>query len=173
MYREFTAVALFALAGLAHADEPVDWKVYAFSAAPRDVALFYLSSDIVRAGGKVQVWIKALEVKKLEADSNIKTETVLKNTTVLLLKAYQPPVGSIAPLTKDQVTMITAYEQMADVGSIAPRAKILYEIDCAEKLVRVLSTVLSMHSDNTVRPWEHVAPETPLAALSKLTCKPS
>ena len=171
MYKMFAAVALLTFAGLTHADDMVDWKIYSLTGDAKE-ALFYLSSDIVRTGGNVQVWMKALEVKKLDTDGSLKNEEVLKKTAFLLTTAYQPPLGTVTPLTKDQVTLITAYEVMADVNLYPSKAKILYEIDCALKLIRVLSIITPTHSDSITRPWEHVPPESPPATLSKLTCKP-
>jgi hypothetical protein len=171
MNRIFTAAALLAFAGLTHADGPIDWKVYAFTAkTPTDVML-YLSNDVVRTGDHVRVWMKALSMKKMEEDQTF--NKVIGNTAQLLGHSYQPPLGTVTTLTKDQVLMITAYEQIADMNTVVPNAKILYEIDCAQKMVRTLSIVTPTKSYNTVSPWDFVAPESPLADLSKLTCKAS
>jgi hypothetical protein len=80
-------------------------------------------------------------------------------------------MGTVMTLTKDQVMMVTAYEQMADEGSIPAKMKMIYEIDCAQKLFRVLSIFTDTVSDSTIRPWLHVPAKSPPAALSKLTCK--
>lgn len=172
MYRKFGATALLAFAGLSHADGTADWKLYAFSATKPQTAMFYLSSEIVRTPGHVQVWMKALDIKKLNGFNDAKSPA-LEKTKTLLRNDYAPPLGTVTTLTKDRVIMITAYEQLADLGTITPSLKILYEIDCSQRLTRVLSVSTPTVSSDVSLGWEHIPPETTLETLSKLTCKSS
>lgn len=172
MYTKFTAGGLLVLAGLAHADGPADWKVYGFTDAKPPTVLFYLSSEIVRTPGHVQVWIKALETKKLNGFNDVKSPAIEKTVT-LLRNAYAPPLGTVTTLPKDQIPMITTYEQLADLGTITPSLKILYEIDCSQRLTRVLSVSTATVSSDVALQWEHIPPETTIETLSKLTCTPS
>jgi hypothetical protein len=86
---------------------------------------------------------------------------------------YRPPLGSVITLTKDTAVMITAYEQLADLGTITPSFRILYEVDCSQRLTRVLSVSIPTASSNVALQWEHIPPETTIETLSKLTCNPS
>jgi hypothetical protein len=173
MYRMFTAAALLVVAGLTHADDALDWKMYAFSAS--DDAMFYLSSDIERKGDHVQVWVKALAVKKLNTVApgpGADTKTLVDSVARLVAQKYEPPMATVSKVPPDQFLMIMTYEQMADAGLVDPSLKILYEIDCSKKLSRTLSVITPTQSLNATLPWEHVPPESTLATLTKLTCKP-
>lgn len=170
-----TTLALVACTSSAAAlDAPADWKLFAFSGTPTPVALFYLDSEIVRTPGHVQVWIKTLSVRKLNSDHTSKSE-VIQNTAKLSIQGYVPPVGTLTKLTAEEIQNLTLFEQLADEGSITPTLRILFEIDCRQKLTRTLSIIGSKPSasDNRAREWEHVPPESNLETLSKLTCKPT
>jgi hypothetical protein len=171
MYRTFTAAALLTFAGLAHADDALDWKLYALSASSPSDALFYLSSDIVRKGDHVQVWVKALSIKRLNAV--VPSPELRDPIKRLVAEKYVPPIASIAKTPPEEFPMIIVYEQLADAGVVEPNVKMLIEIDCAQKLYRMLSIVTPTKSGGIVTPWDHVAPESAIATLTELTCKPS
>src|SRR6267142_3330193 len=153
LHRYLIAACLL-LAGLAHADGPADWKVYGFTTAKPQTVLFYLSSEIVRTPGHVQVWMKSLDTKKLEGFFNDTKSPALEKTVTLWRNAYAPPLGTVITLSKDLAAMITAYEQLADLGTITPSLKILYEIDCSQRLTRVLSASTPTASSDVALQWE-------------------
>jgi hypothetical protein len=184
MYREFTATALLGLAtSLAHADGPADWKAYAFSATKPQALMFYLNNEIVRTGDHVQVWMKALEVQKMDAVNasfvgstkpghTLQAETPSITKSIKLVEqGYSPPYASAVTLNTNQLHNIIVYEQVADEALIPATMKILYEIDCTKRLARGLSIQLPTIGDSKVRDWEPIPPESTIDILSKLTCK--
>jgi hypothetical protein len=178
MYRTFIAAVLLTCTCLATADGSAVWRLYAFAKPTnQQAALFYLESEIVRTPGPghVQVWIKALDVVKIEAAIGKKSAAIDK-TADLIVAGYKPPLGTVSNLTSNQVLMIVAYEQVADQATVTPTVRILYEIDCAQKQIRILSLMADKPTagENEPRswPWQHVAPET-TETLTKLVCRPS
>jgi hypothetical protein len=167
----FAAALLFA--GIAHADGPADWKVYGFTSTKPQAVMFYLNSEIVRTPEHVQVWTKSLDTKKLEGFFNDVKSPAFDKTVTLWRNGYTPPLGTVFPLSKERAAMITSYEQLADLATITPSLRILYEIDCSQKLTRVLSVITPAESLDMVRHWEHIPPESTIETLSKLTCTPS
>ena len=128
-----------------------------------------------RKGDHVLVWAKALPTEKLNTmDAPVEGEVkkMVDSIGRLISQGYQPPLATIKPMQQQQLLMTITYEQMADAGLVDPAIKILYEIDCGQKLVRTLSIMTSTVSNSTVAQWEHIAPESTLATLRKLTCKP-
>jgi hypothetical protein len=73
MRRKLFALAVaftMCIAAAAQSTSP-DWKLYTFTATKKQVALFYLDSELVRTPpGHVQVWVKGLDYAKLEKASN-------------------------------------------------------------------------------------------------------
>jgi hypothetical protein len=174
MYRMFIAVGLLCT-GLAAADGSTVWRLYAFSKLPKEVALFYLESEVVRTPGHVQVWTKALDAAKVEADNHGKKTAALSQTAELLLKGYKPPLSTVTDLTSDQVMTVILFERVADQATVTPTVRILYDIDCAQKQFRMLSMLMNNPTgrENQPSPWQHVPPESAIETLTKLVCRPT
>jgi len=73
----------------------------------------------------------------------------------------------------DQATNFSAFEEIADIASIEPSARICYEIDCAKIMLRELSVQIvnvgwKSASTHGVSEWHYLAPETNGARLQKI-----
>jgi hypothetical protein len=78
-------------------------------------------------------------------------------------------------LNFDQVLAITTYEVIADRAYLQPLARMLFELNCSERLFRQLSMSLNPPgeqsvSSETTGEWKHVPPEGNNADLLKLVC---
>ena len=177
MRRIFTVAGLIAITSttVAFASGPADWKVYGMAKVPTEVVLFYLDSEITRTDGHVQVWIKALDFKRLNAHNNYSKSEVMNKAAKLVANYYMPPLGAVEDVNVEKATQLTIYEQLADEAVIGPTLRILYEIDCGKKLARTLSLIRakSSPSDDVVQKWVHVPPESNSETLGKLTCRPT
>jgi hypothetical protein len=164
-------------APLALAQTKSDWKLYAFSNAPNEVALFYLQSDMTReAAGHVRVWTKALDSAKLNQASKTLPEggEIIKRALAKVAQSYMPPMAVNGKLTAKQSMNVTLLEQIADDSSASPEpvARVLYEIDCARKMAHQMSAIwASGTTDDQVGEWEHIPPESTINALRVMVCQ--
>ena len=73
----------------------------------------------------------------------------------------------------DKATGVTLYEETANIANIEPRARIFYEFNCKEQMLRELS--IYVQSDRLAREkpteWTSVPPEGNAARLLKLLCQ--
>ena len=177
MRRMFTVAGLIAITSttVAFASGPPNWKVYGLAKFPTEVVLFYLNSEITRTPGHVQVWMKALDSKKLDSINKFDKSRVMNKALKLVASYYVPPLALVEDLDVDHAMIAIRNEQIADVGAIRPTLRVLYEIDCLQKLTRTLSIIGMKPSrfDNLVGNWEHIPPESTIETLSKLTCTPT
>ena len=177
-----TTLAVIALALTAHTGllaalgAPADWKLYAFTATKKQAVLFYLRSEIVRTPpGHVQVWIKALDYGKINRAYNHLDQKggVFQNSAKKVATGYEPPFGTVTKLDQNQLVDIVVFEELANEASINPTLRVLYEIDCPQKLLRQVSLMGGQptQTDSRVHEWEHVPPESTVDTLSKLICQ--
>jgi hypothetical protein len=166
--------ALFAMICTAPAQQPTsDWKLYGASTAKgQELSLFFLASELRRLpDNHVQVWTKGLSSSKI-SKAKLSQDTIKR----LAMKAlvYEPPVGRVHALTQDSKLDTVVAEEVADEGLVEPTQRVLYEFDCAEHMVRVLSVYVSLngspHSSDTAGAWAHTPPESNGAALQQLVC---
>ncbi len=171
-----SAVAFLSAVALAQ-DAGVDWKVYGTASVGEQTLCFFEAKGVAHmAGGHVRVWTKCLSQKALDAVDTTKDHGALisKEAARKLVEGYVPPIASLQPMNSDQGLAVTLYEVTANTGSIQPRASILYELNCPERMMRELS--MSVRSGGKVgfsdKPthWQYVPPEGNGAALLKLVC---
>ena len=84
-----------------------------------------------------------------------------------------PPIIATRKMEFDKIADVAGAEEIADNGDIQSYSRILYELNCSEKMLRELSITFindrSGSSDNP-RDWKYVAPETNGATLLKILC---
>jgi hypothetical protein len=151
----------------------IDWKLYGIADA--DELCFYDAQGVVQTpDGKVRVGTKCLLQKdivaidpKQELGSKIVAEAAKR-----LKSGYVPPILVGAETDYEQTAMTIAYEQAADMGGIAPRSSIFYELDCAQKMIRELNNVSvnGQQGSSSEPSGEFVAPEENGKWLLKLLC---
>jgi len=156
----------------------VDWKYYGRSTA--DAVTSECFFDLIRAvqgaDDHIKVWTKCLHKKDVEA-VDIEKEfggKIVENATHKVTSGYIPPIVAVEDASFDQAIDVTTIEEIADVASIQPSARIFYELDCGSVMLRELSIevvaggrTLSQHSAGE---WKHIAPETNGSRLKKMLC---
>jgi hypothetical protein len=88
-----------------------------------------------------------------------------------MVNKYIPPIALVeADVDFDQATNFSAFEEIADIASIEPSARIFYEIDCAlrELSVQIVNVGGKSGSTHSVSEWHYLAPETNGARLQKI-----
>lgn len=147
-----------------------DWVYYATvepGGAKQD--LFFLRSDIkTTPDGHVKVWTKGLSDYRL---ARVKlTEDQIRRAAERIVATPSTLPG----ITADQQTAIAAYEVLADDGKLDPKARILWELDCSNELMRSLSMYLTgggKHLDSNVTgEWMHSPPESTISMLMTMVC---
>jgi hypothetical protein len=174
-------VALLAFAGISGIYAQTgdsDWQEYGLSKVDKlSVFLFFDAAGIVRRGSDhVEVWTKALSLKALDrADTTASTgKKILKFFNQRLARHYRPPIAALMELDRKKLIEVMMDEAAANVGDIEANARVLYELDCTNRLLRELSTYAVLDGKtqykDTPDEWRHVPPETIGANLLKLAC---
>ncbi|WP_076858180.1 hypothetical protein [Bradyrhizobium mercantei] len=165
----FCAVLSFRAA--AQATE-VDWKLYGWS--DNDQHCFYDASTAERhADRHVRVWAKCLLQSEMDAVDIEKDfdGKIVNGAAHKVVSRYVPPIADFVKLSADEQIAVIRYEVTADIGSIEPAARIFYELNCSERMMRELSIqVRGRGSHNKPLDWKFVAPETNGTRLLKMLC---
>ena len=176
-----SGAALLALIGTTPLGEAgaVDWKVFGASSVSGSEICFYEAKGIVRTPkGLVRVWTKCLSQQDLEKidvqhDFNGRIEESAARKTD---NGYVPPIARIEDgVEPNKASVITRYEETANIASIQPRASIFYELNCArrmlrERIVTIFVSEMKRGSTKTPSSWRHTPPETNVAKLVKMLC---
>jgi hypothetical protein len=74
------------------------------------------------------------------------------------------------------MSLITQYEETANISKVQPQARIFYKLNRSERMLRELSiyVMLDGKSGSHDKPsdWRHVPPEGNGASLLKFLCQP-
>ncbi len=160
----------------------VDWKYYARIPVGSEVdQLFYNAGDVVQLpDGHIEVWTKGLLDKDVDAIEDSKPPNALYKQASdgvykKMMNQYDPPYSTLGHWDKKWWLQIVMAEEIANIGKTEPRARVLYEIDCKNRMMRRLSIHIStkgqVSSNDHPTEWEHTAPETPAEALEALVCR--
>jgi hypothetical protein len=153
-----------------------DWKAYAFvQHADGDLVCFYDANGVSSAGTHTRVWVKCLLQKELEGFSKEHREEIFANVSRKVRAGYIPPFVSVLGVNSQRVTAITAAEEVANMGEVVQtRGRFFYELDCAERMQRRLSTYGFINNkpvlDDSLGEWSRLPPESAGAILSKIVC---
>jgi hypothetical protein len=171
-------VAMLALAGTsvvyAQSGE-TNWQQYGWSRlGTLNVILFFDAAGIIRRdNGHVQVWTKALSAAALDHAINTDRK-IFESAKQKVVQRYRPPITAVMELDSEKRTQVILDETAANFGSIEAANRVLYELDCTNRLLRELSIRLlvngKLRSKDTPIEWRHVSPETVAADLLKLAC---
>jgi hypothetical protein len=128
--------------------------------------------------GSVRVWIKAVDASEVDR-LLAKEKTIVKTTAEKVANGYCPPYVLSNPKPEpsfDTYMEIVAWEEAANHAAIKPRAKLLYEINCKERMIQTLSAV-SYKTDGTTESSSgagqrnYISPESNGETLHKILCK--
>ena len=157
-----------------------DWKYFGGSSFPKNekVLLVFYDIDSIEfiPGRNVRVWTKALTQSQILRTMKKRKKKIIDETVDKVLKGYFPPYMSVFPTTpKDIYLEIVEWELAANYSEVNPRLKIFYEINCREKQIRELQTILfnndgSIDTSNNGE-WDYISPESNAETLYKLLCK--
>jgi hypothetical protein len=145
----------------------VDWKVYGWASVDGDSACFYDTNGIAqRSDGHMRVWTKCLLLKDMDR-IDVKKDfggKILENAARKVSRHYVPPIAVVdQSIDFDRSIVITQYEETANIADVEPVARIFYELDCSERMMRELSIDLraSGKRRSTDKPsdWKHIPPE--------------
>jgi hypothetical protein len=164
-------------AGLAQALS-VDWKLYGFALVDGDSEqCFYDAKGITHEPeGHIRVWTKCLLKKDLDGIDIQKDfdGQILENTAQKVAHYYVPPIAEVQTIDAKQAVTVTLSEETANISNIRPHARIFYEFNCSERMLRALSITIQTNgkfgSSQIPGQWEYVAPETNAATLLKILC---
>lgn len=151
----------------------VDWKLYGGASVAGPSFCFYDASGVARtSNGYIRVWTKCLAQSDLESaklgDKNA------HNAAEKIVQGYLPPIIVIGKMDFKQIPEIVMAEEVANLSVIEPQAQIFYEMNCSERMTRMLS--VSIHANgksgfqNKPSDWEYDPPDSNGATLSRLLC---
>lgn len=157
----------------------VDWKMYGTSSVEgQDQTCFYEAGGVARMPGQhVRVWIKCLADKDMESidPKSDLGRRIVDDAGRRLAYGYEPPIAAVEEANSDQIVEVTWDEEIANIGGVEPVARIFYELDCPQKMLRQLSIDIVVNGKrgygDTPRNWQYIPPEGSAARLVKILCR--
>ena len=174
-------ITFIALAyGVAQA-QGVDWKFYGGGNVDgQESGCFYEADGLVTGPDKrIKVWTKCLPLTDL-GDLDPKTDLGKKITEAIapkIVQHYVPPFAKLQKeITSGQVVGMMTMEVAAGIANIQPQARVLYELNCAERMIRPLSIQIRINNELRTKDkpddWVHAPPETNGNTLLIMLCQP-
>jgi hypothetical protein len=156
----------------------VDWKMYGSVLEHQEICFYDLAGVAFSPNsGNLQIWTKCIETKEIDKIDIAKDYEgrILKSAAEKTVHGYVPPIiRQIQTLNFDQMITITYQEEIANISGIQPRSRILYELNCGERMIRELDIYVEANgkvgSSHTPSSWKHVPPETNGTRLLKMLC---
>jgi hypothetical protein len=168
----FTSL-LFFLSAMCAAKAQADpnWQLHGTTSNER---CFYDSAGVQRRPDSlVRTWVKCLSQSEMDG-IDIKqdyTGKIFNQAAEKVTRGYVPPLAIVAHYSSDDAIFIIAAEQIADISFLEPTARIFYELNCQERMLRELSiSTRNGNASNKARSWSYAAPETNGDRLLKLLC---
>jgi hypothetical protein len=157
----------------------VDWKLYGGAKIGGvDDACFYDAKGVAQGPeNHLRVWTKCIGIQSLnDVDTkNGPNQKIIENAAQKIAHGYVPPIIVAGSVEFQSIPDITAMEEIADIANIQPHGRILYEIDCANQMLRELSIAIQVggKTGSSSKPgdWKYISPETNAATLSKILCR--
>jgi len=156
-----------------------DWKVFGGASLSDSEICFYDAKGVVRTRrGILRVWTKCLsqqDLEKVDVQHDFNGR-IVESAARKRDNGYVPPIALIEDgIDFNKATVITGYEETANIAPIQPRASISYELNCArrmlrERIVTLFASEVKRGSTKTPSSWRHISPETNVTKLLKLLC---
>jgi hypothetical protein len=154
-----------------------DWRIYGFAKTDGEEALFYLSSDVrPQADGRIQFWVKGLDWHQIDTifNSPEPDKSLAERAAKKVLAGYVAPYAVTHNVSQDEHVNLIVAEEIANEAKLQPITRILYELDCKQRLLRELSMEFTINGkqqfSKTTNEWTHIAPETNGAVLEAVLC---
>jgi hypothetical protein len=157
----------------------VDWKLYGSNSVQGASFCFYDAKGITRTSDRhLRVWVKCLLQKDLDG-VDLKDELnkkIIERTAQKVVDGYIPPIAIVEDANFDQAMTVIQYEETANLGNVRDHAQFLYELNCSERMIRWLSSLVRDANgregfSDEASDWKHVAPEGSAATLLKILCR--
>jgi len=157
-----------------------DWKYFGGTVLPKsETVIAYYDAESIEylSNGNIRVWTKA--VNPSEVTKILEKKEVIKKSAQKLAQGYFPPYVLLNPYPKTSYNSnidIIAWEEAANHYEIKPKARILFEINCNEKMIRTLSTILYKNDggvtngSNDPDKWSYISPETNAETIKNIVC---
>ena len=157
-----------------------DWKYFGGTVLSKNkTVIVYYDSESVEylSNGNVRVWTKAVIPEDVE--KILKKKEVIKKSAQKLIQGYDPPYVLLNPYPKtsyDSYIDIIGWEEAANHSDIKPKIRILYEINCNEKMIRTLSTTFYENNGGVIKGsdnpdnWSYISPETNADTIKNIVC---
>jgi hypothetical protein len=126
------------------------------------------------SNGDAKVWVKAIDASEIDRIVT-KEKEIVKKAAEKMAKPYYPPFLLSNPDLDPNVDIIV-WEEAANYTDVKPRARLLYEIRCKERMIQTISAV-TYKSDGTTTfasdfdKWSDIIPESTGDTLRKIICK--
>ena len=160
-----------------------DWKYLGGATLPKgqQAIVFYDSESIEYTKDKtIKVWTKSFKRSDFISVKNRNENKVLEKSAAKQKAQYYPPYTLVNPKTSfDDYVEIISWEEVVNSFKIKARAKVLFEIKCADNMIRTLSIVSykyigdieSRRTSTMTGAWNHISPKSNADTLQKLLCK--
>jgi hypothetical protein len=173
-------VLLMAISMSATEGQGADWKFFGGSTlAKGEKVLCYYDTETVEPlhGGNTRVWTKAIKQTDIEKILAKQDKQIIKATAEKYAGGYLPPylLGANAYDRGEHMEVI-AWEEAANNLDIPPRMRILFELNCNEKKIQILSATYyennsKVKSESNSGRWDYISPETNAETLCRILSK--
>jgi hypothetical protein len=140
---------------------------------------FYDADNIeYLADGNVKVWVKNVDASEIEEIVS-SDKSILKKAGDKAAQSYYPPYFLASPDSSesaDSYIAMIAWEEAANRAAAKPRTRCLYEVNCGERKILTISTILYKSDGTTTYSsdfdrWSPIIPDSTGEALQKILCR--
>jgi hypothetical protein len=178
--RKVLFIILFVAIGLTSIDATgADWKFCGGATlfkGEKTIAFYDSESVEHTSGGTSRVWVKAIRRSEFDAVMKENEKDVIEKSAKKVVNKYYPPYALANQKTSfDDYIDIISWEELANSYEIKTRSKFLFEINCADKKLRILSGVSykdsgEIDSSAKIGDWDYISPESNAEILQKILC---
>lgn len=159
-----------------------DWKYLGGATLPKgqQAIVFYDSKSIEYTKDKtIRVWTKSFKLVDFISVKKRNKSKVLEMSAEKRKTQYYPPYVLVNPKTSfDDYVEIISSEEVANSFKIKARARVFFEIKCADNTIRTLSIVSykyigdieSRRSSTINSAWNRISPKSNADTLQKILC---
>jgi len=159
-----------------------NWKYAGASSAGKEdgkTLAFYDAENIeYLADGNVKVWVKSVDASDIDEIVS-SDKSILKNAAKKAAQSYNPPYLLSKPeqtASADRYSEMLEWEEAANRTGAKPRSKRLYEINCRERKILTISTILYKSDGTTTYSsdfdrWSPIIPDSTGKDLEKMLCQ--
>jgi hypothetical protein len=175
-------VAVILLTGFLTDELRANWKYAGGTLLEKEGghALAFFDADNIQylSNGDVKVWVKAINASEIDRVVT-KEKEIVKKAAEKMEKPYYPPYFLSNPnpdTSADTYLEMIVWEEAANHADIKPMARLLYEINCKERMFQTISAITyksdgSMTFTSDFDKWNHITQASTGDNLAKLLCK--